>query len=311
VTDSELRDQAVAELKKTTVGFVNKRWTTPPAGSQWEKGLGLLAQIGQAPSSNAYFNETFVNISNPEWDTVQTYTASFNPGSAGVQQDASGRLSLVTAPDGVGRALRFEIRNSDPGWANDASVHRCQIGAPTQAIWNQSVAALGDVRWFDFELWLPNEFDYARDWNAMIGIHPSSSTGWGCFNIVIEPYSSSHPHWIQFKLAGGSPPGSTANLKYYNLIQLTNRDGSIYAQNRNRRIRLSYGGKFNPDNTGWAEAWVDGANVVPRVNRPTCWTDDFHQYMKLGPYKAKAPQYPSGKTVLYVTKIAIGYTRPF
>jgi hypothetical protein len=284
-----------------------------PTGVTTEMGLGLLEieDVRRAePPSNAYFNETFVNISNPEWETVQTYSGSFNPGS-GVQQDSSGRLSMVAAPDGTGRALRFEIRNSDPGWANDTSVHRCQLGASTQSIWNQSVAAIGDVRWFDFELWLPDEFDWARDWNAMIGIHPSSSTGWGCFNIVIEPYSNSHPHWIQFKLAGGSPPGSTANLRYHNLIQLSNADGSIYAPNRNRRISLIYGGKFNPDGTGWAEAWVDGVNVLPRENGPTCWTDDFHQYMKLGPYKNRSPQYPSGKTVLYVTRASIGYNRPF
>jgi hypothetical protein len=166
----------------------------------------------------------------------------------------------------------------------------------------------GDVRWFDFELWLPDEFDWARDWNALIGAHPASSTGWGCFNIVIEPYSNPHPHWIQFKLAGGSPPGSTANLRYRNLIQLSNANGSIYAPNRNRRIHLRYGGKFNPDNTGWAEAWVDGVNVLPRQNGPTCWTDDFDMYLKLGPYKDRPPTYPSGRTVIYITRAQIGLT---
>ena len=48
-TDSELRDQAVAALKKTTVGYVNSHWKTPPAGSQWAAGLSLLAQIGTTP----------------------------------------------------------------------------------------------------------------------------------------------------------------------------------------------------------------------------------------------------------------------
>lgn len=268
--------------------------------------------------SNPYFNETFVNISNPEWDTVQTYygTGAFNPGaSPGVQADGSGRLSLVTAPDGVGRALRFEIRQSDPPWPPqmpNTAVHRCQLGAPTQAIWNQSVMNLGDIRYFDMELWIPNEFDWARNnWNALIGIHPSGSTGWGAFNIVVEGGSdwghagNANAH-IDFKIGGGSPPGTTANLKLYPLIRLTNADGSIHTQNRNRRIHLRYGGRFAPDNTGWAEAWVDGVNVLPRVNRPTCWTDDFHQYMKLGPYKSQSAPYPSGKTVIYFTRIQIG-----
>jgi hypothetical protein len=44
--DATLRDQAVAALKQTTVGYRNKYWTVPPAGSQWAKGLELLAQIG-------------------------------------------------------------------------------------------------------------------------------------------------------------------------------------------------------------------------------------------------------------------------
>jgi hypothetical protein len=47
-TDAELRDQAVAELKQTTVGYKNKHWTTPPAGSHWDNALDLLEQIGQA-----------------------------------------------------------------------------------------------------------------------------------------------------------------------------------------------------------------------------------------------------------------------
>jgi hypothetical protein len=38
--------QAVGFLKKTTVGYKNNRWSTPPAGSYWEKALALL----QAPS---------------------------------------------------------------------------------------------------------------------------------------------------------------------------------------------------------------------------------------------------------------------
>lgn len=47
MTDKELRDAAVKELKLTTVGYKNKHWTTPPNGSRWDNGLDLLAQIGQ------------------------------------------------------------------------------------------------------------------------------------------------------------------------------------------------------------------------------------------------------------------------
>lgn len=256
--------------------------------------------------SAPYFDETFVNISNPEWDSVQTYayapSGGANPG-AGIQADPSGRLSLVTAPDGVGRALRYEIRQSDPAWATgNPPVHRCQLGAPTTAIWNQSQAAIGDIRWFDFELWLPTEFDWGRQWNAYIGVHPSGSTGSGTFNIVCEPWGAAHPHWIALKTGG-------TNRSFRNLIQLSNSNGTPYTPNRNRRIHLRYGGRFAADNTGWAEAWVDGVNVVPRFNTQTTWADDFGTYMKLGPYKDRPDAYPTGQTVMYVTRAQIGYTQ--
>ena len=45
VTPQELRDQAVAELKQTTVGYVNKNWKVPPPGTHWKKALDILDQI--------------------------------------------------------------------------------------------------------------------------------------------------------------------------------------------------------------------------------------------------------------------------
>lgn len=36
--------QAVGELSKTTVGYVNHSWTTPPPGTHWQKGLALLTE---------------------------------------------------------------------------------------------------------------------------------------------------------------------------------------------------------------------------------------------------------------------------
>ena len=45
-TDADLAAQAVAELKLTTVGFVNKSWKTPPPSSHWAKALALLAEVG-------------------------------------------------------------------------------------------------------------------------------------------------------------------------------------------------------------------------------------------------------------------------
>lgn len=48
LTDAQLRDQAVAELAQTTVGRINSKWKTPPAGTHWANAEALLAQIGQA-----------------------------------------------------------------------------------------------------------------------------------------------------------------------------------------------------------------------------------------------------------------------
>lgn len=44
-TDADLVKQAIAKLQQTTVGFKNKSWSTPPAGSNWGQALALLAQV--------------------------------------------------------------------------------------------------------------------------------------------------------------------------------------------------------------------------------------------------------------------------
>jgi hypothetical protein len=44
----QLIDKAVAELKLTTVGYVNKHWKVPPVGSKWALGLGHLADARTA-----------------------------------------------------------------------------------------------------------------------------------------------------------------------------------------------------------------------------------------------------------------------
>lgn len=45
LTNAQLRDQALAELELTTVGYRNVHWTTPPAGTHWRNALDLLAKI--------------------------------------------------------------------------------------------------------------------------------------------------------------------------------------------------------------------------------------------------------------------------
>lgn len=43
--DSDLRDAAVREFRRCTVGYVNEHWKTPPAGTYWFAAEALLAQI--------------------------------------------------------------------------------------------------------------------------------------------------------------------------------------------------------------------------------------------------------------------------
>jgi hypothetical protein len=48
-TDAQLRDAALAELRLTTVGYLNHKWPPPPpAGTHWATALELLARIGVA-----------------------------------------------------------------------------------------------------------------------------------------------------------------------------------------------------------------------------------------------------------------------
>jgi hypothetical protein len=47
MTDKEKSDAAITHLKKTTVGYINKKWTIPPAGTEWKQALDILATIGE------------------------------------------------------------------------------------------------------------------------------------------------------------------------------------------------------------------------------------------------------------------------
>ena len=60
MTDKQLRDAAVAELKLTTVGWSKVKSYSPEklAPTHWGKAMALLAQIGQTAPSTAYPSST-------------------------------------------------------------------------------------------------------------------------------------------------------------------------------------------------------------------------------------------------------------
>jgi hypothetical protein len=84
MTDAELRDQAVSHLKKTTVGYVNKHWTTPPVGSEWDQGLKLLDQIGVVTTPPVVepvpiVGQGYKIVFEDDFDTLDTTTWRLNP----------------------------------------------------------------------------------------------------------------------------------------------------------------------------------------------------------------------------------------
>ena len=264
---------------------------------------------GAQSTASYYFNFDFSQIGAPSWTSIQTHAQpGYYEPTTPVQQSSDGRVALVAAPDGTGNALRFELDNGDT-WPVDKTVDRSQLEMSTQQTWNKSALQVGDVRWFDYEIYMPSSFDFPRtNWFTLIGLHPGSNT-WGACDLGFDNVGSNSV-WMTWKVAGGSPVGTTANLNYIKLWQLTNADGSKYTPNYNRRIHLVVGARLAPDNTGWLEIWVDGANVYPRTNRPTMWIGDTSSYLKIGPYKSESSPFPSGKSVVYLTRLGISTTEP-
>lgn len=274
------------------------------------------------PTPSYYYDFDFVEIADPPWTSVQWDggPGADGPGS-GIQQSADGySVKLVTAPDAVGRALRFELRDSSSPWPIDTSGKRSQLQMSDDQTWNGSPMSVGTERWFLHEIYLPNNdpvgeyFDWGRSaFNTWIGLHPdggnTSGRDWGCFDMGTDgPYT--HPFYMTWKIAGGGGVNPYDTLIYPRLFQLTNADGTRYAANYNRRIRILVGAKFAPTHAGgWYEAWVDGVNVLPRTSHATMWTGDTQTYFKCGPYKSSSGSavFPTnGKSIMYWTRLAIG-----
>ena len=88
-------------------------------------------------------------------------------------------------------------------------------------------------------------------------------------------------------------------------------DDDSNSANYNRWIDLVFGVRFAPDSTGWLEVWVDGVNRYPRKNRPTMWTGDTGQYLKIGLYKQEDSYFPeTGRSVIYFGRTTVGSDKP-
>lgn len=350
MTDGELRDAAVAHLKKTTVGYINKRWTTPPAGSEWKQALDLLAQVGITPPpdpdpvppqpTTAYFVEDWSTgrFESNHWDLLFSCT---NPGyfSTPIAQTPDGRVAVVNDPVRAGRkCARVEVRDSDPGWPSSTNVDKSEIdmGNSTRT-WNGSFS-FGAIRWFDIEMLFPynatEKFEWATgSFCALWGLHPpgGSPAMWSANHIEWNPYQFNTGNvyagyknvQLNFHSEGGAwaQSGSNPNDRNWGILPMTDGNGNRVMASHNRWVRVVFGIKFNPDNSGWLEVWCDKTtpgtmeNVIPRVNRPTCWDVDAQyssSYFKYGIYYTHANSFPeSGRSVMYYGRTTIGNDKPF
>jgi hypothetical protein len=286
--------------------------TTPPPPSSGTPGY-------------TYFDSsTLSNFKNPPWTSLQS-DVDWNGagGPSGETQLPSGHVAIIAAPDGDGKAIRFQLPDSDPPWPLDHTGKRSQVQMATHSTWNSDSYTPGTIRWFEFEIYLPwnkpsGEYfqvpDSNGDWFTLIGLHPNTSgvPGWGCWD-MIRDYPAPHPIYLTHNLAGGGGSNPTFSQVFYNAIQLTNADGTPYMANYNRRINLVMGAKFAPDTSGWSEVWVDRKQVLQIQNHPTTWTGDYSTYFKFGPYMNAAAKYsnPSHACTVYLCKLNIGMTRPF
>jgi chitodextrinase len=270
--------------------------------------------------SGTYFTADYQNGSfgNP-WTTLFSYSS---PGyvdltSASSGGTSDGRVKVVPSPSGSGNAARFEIRDSDPGWALGSTLQKSEVRTMTQQTFDKSGVSVGDVRWFSTRLYLPynstEKFEWAHGgsnpFTTLMGIHPGSGSMWPAFDIACD--GSSSDEWAKIVVSGGNFSNPNQYLQYIKLLQLTDSSGNRVMSNYNRWIDIVWGMRFAPDSTGWLEVWVDGQNVYPRTNRPTMWSGDSAEYLKQGLYKQKDASFPeTGRSVLYFGRTTVGYSKP-
>lgn len=270
--------------------------------------------------SNAYFVENWSTgrFETARWDRLHSYS---QPGwfNAPVTASPDGRVSIVNDPDGSGKCARIEIRDSDPGYAVNADIDKSEIVS-------NATFKSGDVRWFEWDLYLPyttsEKFEWAHGGSqpffSMMGFHPPGPTGWSAFilgweafqfNSGGEYYQDKNVH-LNIRIEGGTFPEDT-HSKFYRLLPLTDANGARVMANHNRWIKLKWGLRLASDSTGWFEAWVDGVNVQPRVSRPTMWAGHDGMYFKYGLYNRHDSSYPqSGRSVAYFGRTTIGTAKP-
>lgn len=237
MTDAQLRDAAVAELKKTTVGYVNKKWKVPPVGSQWKKGLDLLAQIGQAETDSLTAITDFsgvlgtgqpvsaINKCRPlagYWPTGNPYSDQGDP--CQIPWPSGGGI-FEEAALAHGSGFRFLV--------NTGAANNEQKSDSSPAPYGRKMCFLHDAnhwlpysnflnRWTEFKFWCyfpssgnPSGFVNYNSWNVLLEAHGGSNPPCqiGINGEVSPPqfYCSAQPSSPTYKLG----PVLTYDTWYY------------------------------------------------------------------------------------------------
>lgn len=158
MTDAQLRDAAVAELKLTTAGWrkpngnPNYSSGTAPATTHWGKAMSLLAQIGQtSPPPTGFAIPTFEAVGRPSGDAIaQTWVLYTSPTTSVGHWGDSPAREIRTA-DSWEWWMLHEVW-IDPAWneANEGNAYALGLDAhnvPGDVGWSDVPPASGVSAW--------------------------------------------------------------------------------------------------------------------------------------------------------------------
>jgi hypothetical protein len=283
MTNAEVQaliDQAVAELKLTTVGFVNKRWTVPPAGSHWANSLGFLAQaragLDTAPPppppppptpAQVLWAGDYETGDLSQWRYIQD--TAHDPNLAGSHTS----ITVVSSPVRQGsHAARFVV---SPGPSSHGS-ERAEVGStPADA-----GSSEGQEWWYGWSMRFPAAGNTSGFWptyanfNDFTQFISTSTTPFG-MRFGINQTDGMPRIYFETTKGGGTQPVA---VDIYELLGAVQFDHWYDFQ---LRVRWSV------DRTvGLVELWMDGAQVVPSTPAQTLEPGGYGVYWKQGFYRA-------------------------
>jgi len=198
-TNREIVDEAIKELKQTTVGYINKKWTTPPVGSRWDKGLKWLAQVrDDQPTVKPFFDGDLQTGDLSQWsDFHDAHLGSIVPGIKVIPDPAGGYMAKCLVPAGTSTSISGDATFL---WAGDGNN---SYDLP----WLQK----GSEIWWRHKVLFPNELDtkypgkftpskpVSAGWNTVAELHSAPMAG---YSTCLMVWGSSPP-CLMFRPCGG------------------------------------------------------------------------------------------------------------